>query len=222
MTTGPRGMLAIWSDVAPEAATDYLHWLTREHTEERVSTPGFVGVRVLQAGIPGTNRFLMLYDLASPAVVGSAAYLARLNAPTPWTRRIMAGVTNVARGGGAVVAEAGRGQGSCVMALRLDEPPRPDQDSLRSLIAGDRICAARLIEVDAAGTGVATAEKALRRGDGRFAGLLLLEGLNVPALEAALATNRPALAALGAADAEAVPHRVIFALTGAELASGAC
>ena len=50
MTTGPRGMLAIWSDVAPEAATDYLHWLTREHAEERGSTPGF-GVRRQRAAI---------------------------------------------------------------------------------------------------------------------------------------------------------------------------
>src|SRR6266849_282578 len=30
------GFLAIWSDIAPNNLTDYRHWLTREHTTERV------------------------------------------------------------------------------------------------------------------------------------------------------------------------------------------
>ena len=38
------GFLAIWSDVEPENLTDYRHWLTREHTTERVTTKGFLGV----------------------------------------------------------------------------------------------------------------------------------------------------------------------------------
>ena len=32
------GFLAIWSDVEPDHLTDYRHWLTREHTTERVTT----------------------------------------------------------------------------------------------------------------------------------------------------------------------------------------
>ncbi len=43
------GLLVIWSDVAASDETDYLHWLTREHTSERVSTEGFLGVRVFRA-----------------------------------------------------------------------------------------------------------------------------------------------------------------------------
>ena len=35
------GFLAIWSDVEPDHLTDYRHWLTREHTTERVTTKGF-------------------------------------------------------------------------------------------------------------------------------------------------------------------------------------
>ena len=35
------GFLAIWSDIAPDNLTDYRHWLTREHTTERVTTKGF-------------------------------------------------------------------------------------------------------------------------------------------------------------------------------------
>ena len=43
------GFLAIWSDVEPHNLTDYRHWLTREHTTERVTTKGFLGVRVFRA-----------------------------------------------------------------------------------------------------------------------------------------------------------------------------
>ena len=34
------GFLAIWSDVERKNLTDYRHWLTREHTTERVSWCG--------------------------------------------------------------------------------------------------------------------------------------------------------------------------------------
>ena len=43
------GFLAIWSDIDAEHETDYLHWLTREHTAERVGVPGFLAVRVFRA-----------------------------------------------------------------------------------------------------------------------------------------------------------------------------
>lgn len=79
-----RGMLAIWSDVESAMVADYLHWLTREHTAERVGTEGFEGVRVFRANPSDINRYLILYDLAGPEVLTSPAYLARLNDPTPW------------------------------------------------------------------------------------------------------------------------------------------
>ena len=93
------GFLAIWSDVAAEQETDYLHWLTREHTSERLSVEGFAGVRVYRSLQGDVRRYFIHYELASPAALASAAYLARLNAPTPWTQRIMAVVGNFVRGG---------------------------------------------------------------------------------------------------------------------------
>ena len=36
-----NGFLAIWSDVFADEETDYLHWLTREHAQERLGVPGF-------------------------------------------------------------------------------------------------------------------------------------------------------------------------------------
>ena len=105
------GFLAIWSDVEPNNLTDYRHWLTREHTTERVTTKGFLGVRVFRAERADINRFFILYELESPEVLDGPAYLARLNAPTPWSQRIMPQLGNFIRGGGVMAARAGRGEG---------------------------------------------------------------------------------------------------------------
>ena len=76
------GFLAIWSDVEKASLTDYRHWLTREHTTERVTTKGFLGVRVFRVTRADINRFFILYELESPEVLDGPAYMARLNAPT--------------------------------------------------------------------------------------------------------------------------------------------
>ncbi len=47
------GFLGIWSDVAAQDETDYLHWLTREHTEERLGVPA----DALQASVARINDF---------------------------------------------------------------------------------------------------------------------------------------------------------------------
>jgi hypothetical protein len=103
------GFLAIWSDVEAHDLTDYRHWLTREHTTERVTTKGFRGVRVFRAARDDINRFFILYELEAPEVLDGEAYLARLNAPTPWSQRIMPKLGNFMRGGGVMIARAGRG-----------------------------------------------------------------------------------------------------------------
>ena len=117
------GFLAIWSDVEPDNLTDYRHWLTREHTTERVTTKGFLGVRVFRAARADINRFFILYELESPEVLDGPAYLARLNAPTPWSQRIMPQLGNFIRGGGVMAARAGRGEGATIVALRIERLP---------------------------------------------------------------------------------------------------
>src|ERR1700716_639886 len=81
------GFLAIWSDVERANLTDYRHWLTREHTTERVTTKGLLASRVFRADRADVDRFFILYELETPEVLDGPAYLARLNAPTPWSQR---------------------------------------------------------------------------------------------------------------------------------------
>ena len=43
------GFLPIWLDVERKDLIYYRHWLTREHTTERVTASGFRATRVFQA-----------------------------------------------------------------------------------------------------------------------------------------------------------------------------
>jgi hypothetical protein len=214
-------MLAIWSDVTREQETDYLHWLTREHTAERVSIPGFEAVRVFRADLTEACRYLILYDLAAPAVLTSPAYMARLNEPTPWSRRVMPMLRNFARGGGPVRAACGTGSGGYLLPLRLARPAGMAGSLLEALVAEERVCAARLLDVDQAGSGLPTNEKALRGGDGSFAGLLLIEAVDADTLRGALSRHRDAIAGLGADVDDFALYTAVFSLRKSELEVGA-
>lgn len=182
------GFLIVWSDVQKSMETDYSHWLTREHAQERVSTPGFLAVRVFRTELKTTYRYLIVYDLESPDVVSSPAYVAKLNSPSPWTQRVLPTLTNFMRGGGRVAHQSGIGAGSTATALTLPEQlPADSQALVKSLAACDRISAVRLYETDSQRTEVKTKEKEVRGGDDRsFAGMLLIEGLDGEAVTGAL------------------------------------
>jgi hypothetical protein len=180
------GFLAIWSDVEPGNLTDYRHWLTREHTTERVTTKGFLGVRVFRAARADINRFFILYELEAPEVLDGPAYLARLNAPTPWSRRIMPQLGNFMRGGGVMAARAGRGEGATIVALRIEQLPDNPQMLADGIAALDGIAAVQIGVTDHARTSVPTVEKGMRQNEGIFAGLLIIEALDEASLRSAL------------------------------------
>lgn len=181
------GFLAIWSDVGLEEETDYLHWLTREHTNERLGVNGFLRVRVYRSLEASVRRYFIHYELRSPDVLGSEAYLARLNAPSPWSQRIMPILGNFVRGGGRVLARAGTGEAAFLAALRLDDlSPIAGHALVANIVSEDRIVAAELLETDQKQSSIQTREKRLREHDTCFAGLLLVEGLDEPSLAASI------------------------------------
>jgi hypothetical protein len=208
------GFLGIWSDVTAAQETDYLHWLTREHTQERVGVPGFLGVRVFRAQLSDTRRYFIHYRLEQPGVLTSAAYLSRLNAPTEWTSRIMTILQNFVRGGGRVVAEAGSGRGGKIVPVICEASQvEAARASLATIAARDRVTAARLLETDHAGTTVQTNEKSIRGKDESFAALLIIEALDDAALDDACEVLRKSLTPVG----PLVHYDQVYALEKADL-----
>ena len=181
------GFLAIWSDLSPEDEIDWVHWMTREHSIERVRIEGFLACRIFRARGTAANRYFILYDLAKPEIVGGAEYLARLDVPTPWSQRMMPRLRNFARGGGRVISTAGIGQGGLMATVRLDTRPEWEADALcRELAGTDRVAAARVMVTDVVQTSIQTREKSMRSKDATFAGLLLIEGLDETSVRNAL------------------------------------
>jgi hypothetical protein len=212
------GFLAIWSDIDPAAETDYLHWMTREHAIERVSIAGFLAMRMFRALDVDARRYFILYELENAGVVGGPDYLARLNQPSPWSQRIMPQLRNFARGGGRVAAEFGGGRGGFVAPLRIESVGAAAE--IASAVAGqDRIAAVRVLATDQAQTSIQTREKGMRAGDRSFDGLLLVEGLDVAAVQAASALAATKLRTDGANDVTV--YTTIFALDRRGIASSA-
>ena len=109
-------------DVAPEAIPEHDDWHTHEHLPERLSIPGFLrGTRwVARRGQP---RYLVLYEVMDLATLTSEAYLARLNAPSAWTSRMMPHYRGMARGFCSVTGSAGLGMGCLALSIRFKPEP---------------------------------------------------------------------------------------------------
>jgi hypothetical protein len=207
------GLLAIWSDIPPESENDYLQWLTREHTLERVSTDGFMSARVFRAEDVDVRRYLIIYELADARAVDGPDYVRKLNNPTPWSRRIMPLLKNFVRGGGPIIARAGSGEGAFVVPIIIDSMPAKGQAVVDALALEDGVCGALLMQTDQTKTGVATREKTMRQKDETFVGLLLVDGLDADAMRSAWNGLKATVPSLMHRDAHPGLYRQVFGLT---------
>jgi hypothetical protein len=204
MTDQSKGLLAIWSTIAADAQTDYLHWLTREHIFERVSVPGFLSGRVFKRRDSQPSQYLMLYELAEASVMSSPAYLARLNDPTPWTQRIMPRLMQFRRGGGSVDISGGHvGAHGGHLAIARFDGALPDaltgskgRQWVEALAELDWVVNVQMMTVQTDATAIATREKSMRSSqEGEFSGLLMIQALDHAALERAVSGARELLVA---------------------------
>jgi hypothetical protein len=114
-------------DVAPEAIGEHDDWHTHEHMPERMSIPGFMrGSRWV--ALSGAPRYFVMYEVSELGVLDSAAYLKRLNNPTPWTTRMMVHYRGMTRGLCRVAESFGLGIGQA--ALLLHFTPAPEEQAL--------------------------------------------------------------------------------------------
>jgi len=85
-----RGLLLTLTEPPAAMEEEFNAWYEDEHLPERLAIPGFRSARRWVAeGRPGEGKYLATYELDSPDVLRSPAYLARFENPTPWSRRCL-------------------------------------------------------------------------------------------------------------------------------------
>jgi len=110
--------LAMWWDMAADQRAEFEHWHSHEHFPERLALPGFLRASRWQA-VDGGEGFFILYELQAHAALSSPEYLARLNAPTPWSTRLMPHHRNMVRCQTRVMHSHGAGVARHALTLRL-------------------------------------------------------------------------------------------------------
>lgn len=195
-----KAAVAIWQDPRPEARAEYFEWHNREHMPERAAIPGFLRGR-RYAALAGAPEFFTLYEARSLDVLTGPDYLARLDNPTPWTRRVAPQLENNVRSLCEVALSLGPGAGGLAMTWRYDVAPGREAEhraaveaALRALAERPGIVGAHLCLGDVAASSVQTAEKRTRPKQALTpAWVVMVEGGGERrALEAACAELLPA------------------------------
>jgi len=118
------GILSIWNDMDVGHEDFYERWYMHEHFPERLGVPGFRRGRRYEA-VEADRQYFTFYELDGPDVLFSEAYLARLDAPTAWTQRIMPALKGMVRTVCERLERKGRALGGYVVAARWDVPVTP-------------------------------------------------------------------------------------------------
>ncbi len=191
----PRGILAIWNDRRAGTETEYEAWYRGEHLPERLSIPGFRASWRYRA-IEGEPEYFTFYETATPEVLFSEAYVARVENPTELTRRIMSGTfTNATRALLTGAARWGMLRGAFAVSVRFDAAPSSGLESnLREIaVRADVLSAELWTPTRPNAPAVLSAEQQLRGPDKSVAAAALVETTSEQEARAVAAVLRKAL-----------------------------
>ena len=179
-------VLTIWNGMAEGADADFAAWHVREHMPERLAVPGFLRGR-RYAAIDAHPAYFNFYETSSAAVLTSPDYLARLNAPSPWTRRVVAQFRDTGRTVCDVTSSLGLGEGGVIETIEFGAAGAAlPQAALAALLDAPGIVGVHLCQGRPADSGGGTTEKALRDQPDRIADwVLLVEAIDADAIRAA-------------------------------------
>lgn len=210
--------LAMWWDMAPDMRAEFEHWHTHEHFPERLALPGFQRA-TRWAAVDGREGFFILYELQTHAALSSPEYLARLNAPTPWSTRLMPHHRHMVRSQTRVLHSHGAGVARHAMTLRLSpregEAPRL-QAALHALIQAwpqrRGLAGAHLLRTDTPAIGPTTEQKIRGYADRSADWVLVVCGYELEALRGLREAELKA-AALGGMGADGEPVVGLYGLS---------
>jgi hypothetical protein len=173
------GILAIFNDCRPGREAEFEEWFQGEHLLERLAVPGFLFGRRHQS-VSGASGYFNFYLVESPAVLTSKPYLARLDDPTPMTKKVMSEIfINMNRTVCHRTARKGGFRGAYAVTVRFNTAP--DEGALKAtldaLVADPAVAGGEIwIALDPKGMPVSQEEK-LRGGDKKIAGCLMIDTL---------------------------------------------
>jgi hypothetical protein len=173
------GIVAIFNDCRPGREAEFEEWFQGEHLLERLAVPGFLFGRRHQS-VSGASGYFNFYLVESPAVLTSKPYLARLDDPTPMTKKVMSEIfINMNRTVCHRTARKGGFRGAYAVTVRFNTAP--DEGALKAtldaLVADPAVAGGEIwIALDPKGMPVSQEEK-LRGGDKKIAGCLMIDTL---------------------------------------------
>jgi len=154
-----QAAVAMWWDLEPGLRTEFEQWHTYEHMPERLRIPGFLrGSRWVAPS--GPLSYFVLYEVADFSVLTGPAYLERLDAPTPWSRKMMPHHRNMTRSLCRVRASAGGGMAHALATIRFTAA-----DALPELPQREGITSAHLLQSELPRGLPQTAEQKIRGKD---------------------------------------------------------
>ncbi len=125
MSLPGKAALAMWWDMAPEINFEFQDWHSHEHFRERLGIPGFRRA-TRWSNASGAQGVFQMYELEAFEILSSAPYLASLNAPTPWSTKMMPHHRNMVRSQCRVLESSGGSVARHALTIRLS--PRAGED----------------------------------------------------------------------------------------------
>jgi len=223
-----KAAVAMWWSIRPEQRAEFGDWHSHEHFPERMSIPGFRrGSR--WSSTTDAEGFFVLYELEQYEVLTSKGYLDRLNAPTPWSTRMMPHHLGMVRSQCRIVASFGGGVATSLATIRLSPETGRDAElqtqvsqMLGALAQKPGLTGAHLLQTDTPRTSAPTTEQRIRGKDAAADWIVLLSGYDADVVEAAIAgpLSPSLLQAAGAGEAPTVGrYRLAFTMTPQDVAA---
>ena len=219
-----RAFLGIWHNLKAGAERDFDRWHTYEHMPERAGVPGFrVARRYMNWKLASPSHLCFcMYESAHLETFRSPGYLARLNDPTPWSRRVGAAQTDFLRGAFEIELSLGAGVGGALATFRIarDSDDREGvghalRHACQDLMALHGVVGVHLGTARTEVTGVRTKEMEIRpstSAENALDTVVLVEAIGFEELEALLEEAGSKLRVGGVASIAAEPYRLAYLL----------
>jgi hypothetical protein len=217
----------MWWNVSLERRSEFGDWHSHEHFPERMSIPGF------RRGSRWTSTldaegFFVLYELEQYETLTSKGYLDRLNAPTPWSTKMMPHHRNMVRSQCRIAASFGGGVATSLATIRLSPADGKEAELRATLVAALRelalkpgLTGAHLMITDTPKMSARTTEQQIRGSDAVADWVILFSGYDSNVVQE-VASNQLSASALRRIGAEETivtgEYRLAFTMTPSDLA----